>query len=70
MPVASEYHDVFADITMLPLARELKFYIELIPLNTLIYMAPYRMGLGEIVKVRKYLDEFLEISFINWSHSS
>ena len=69
--VVKEFEDVFPkDLTGLPSDRKLKFSIDLLPGTSHISMAPYRMALAELTKLKKQLTELLEKDFIRPSVSS
>lgn len=68
--IAHEYRDVFPDdLPRLPLGREIKFGINLIPGTTSISKAPYRMALAELKELKAQLQELLDKKFIRSSYS-
>ena len=68
--MVKEFEDVFLeDLTGLPLDRELKFSIDLLPGTSPVSMAPYRMAPTELVELKKQLIEQLEKGFIRLSVS-
>jgi hypothetical protein len=56
IPVACEFLDVFPDeLSGLPLDRDVKFTIELIPRTPPISRRPYRMSPNELAELKKQL---------------
>ena len=63
--VVDEFPDIFPkDLSRLPLDREIKFYIDLVPRAQVISIIPYRMAPAELIELRRQLDELLENGFI------
>jgi hypothetical protein len=70
IPIVSEYLDVFpADITSLPLEREIEFSIYLIPGAEPVSVAPYRMSPLELKELKSQLEELIQKHFIRPSVS-
>ena len=70
IPVVREYPDVFPeDIPEFPQKREIEFLIDLVPGTGPIFIAPYRMLLLELAKLKKQIEELLEKQFIRPSAS-
>nr|GEV56011.1 putative reverse transcriptase domain-containing protein [Tanacetum cinerariifolium] len=68
--IVSEFPDVFPDeLPGIPLVREVKFSIELIPGAEPISKAPYRMAPIELKELNDQLQELLERGFIRPSVS-
>ena len=64
--VVDEFLDVFLkDLSGLPLDRDVKFYIDLVPGPQTISIIPYSMKHVELTELRRQLDELLEKSFIS-----
>ncbi|XP_058750120.1 uncharacterized protein LOC131623123 [Vicia villosa] len=64
-PVVREFPYVFPDdISDLPLEREIKFTIELVPGTILVSVAPNRMSASELGELKKQLEELLEKKFV------
>nr|GFD57098.1 putative reverse transcriptase domain-containing protein [Tanacetum cinerariifolium] len=69
-PIVSEFPDVFPDeLPGIPLVREVKFSIELVPEAEPILKAPYRMAPVELKELKDQLQELLERGFIRPSAS-
>ncbi|XP_048496395.1 uncharacterized protein LOC125495657 [Beta vulgaris subsp. vulgaris] len=65
IPIVKEYPDVFPEeIPGMPLQREIDFSIDLIPRETPISKAPYRMVPAELHELKKQLDELLEKEYV------
>ncbi|MCI39097.1 cellular nucleic acid-binding protein, partial [Trifolium medium] len=70
LPVVSEFPDVFPDdISDLPPEREVDFSIDVVPGTSPISMAPYRMSVSELEKLKEQLEELLEKRFVRPSVS-
>ena len=66
----NEYEDVFSKkLSELPLDRDIKFEIELLPCMAPISQAPYRMAPAELKELKVQLQELLDIGFIKPSFS-
>ena len=58
IPVVCEFPDVFLDeLPSLPLNRDVKFKIELVPSTTPISRRPYRMSPNELAELKIQLQE-------------
>jgi hypothetical protein len=68
--VVCEYPDVFPDdlLGMLP-ERDIEFLIDILPGTAPIAKRPYRMSVGELEELKKYLKELLDKRFIRPSSS-
>ncbi|KAA3461364.1 DNA/RNA polymerases superfamily protein [Gossypium australe] len=72
VPVVCEYLDVFSkELSRLPPIREVEFAIELVPVTSLISIAPYRMAPTELKELKAQLQEltnrgFARLSFSPW----
>lgn len=65
-----DFSKVFPDdILDVPLEREVKFSIDLVPGTKPISMAPYRMFASELEELKKQLEDFLEKRFVRPSVS-
>ena len=65
IPVAREYPDVFLrELLGLSPKREVEFTIELAPGTHLVSIAPYRMVLLELKKLKVQLQDLLDKGFI------
>ena len=63
--MVKEYPKVFLkDIPEFPPEREIEFSIELVPGTRPISIAPYRMSLLELAKLKTQLEELLEKKFV------
>lgn len=71
IPIVRVFLDVFPnELPGLPVVREVKFGIELIPEAQLVPKAPYRMAPTELAELKVQLQELLEKNFIRPSVSS
>jgi len=60
IPVVHEFEDVFSDeVPGLPPNSEVDFSIDLVPITGLVSMAPYRMALVELVKLKSQIEDLL-----------
>ena len=65
VPIISEFVNIFPDeLFDLPLYREVKFGIDLVPSVTPISKAPYYLSLVELRELKKQLQELTESGFI------
>jgi len=65
IPVGHEFEDVFSEeVSGLPPSREVKFSIDLVPGTDPVSMAPYRMALAELMKLKSHIGELLGKQFI------
>jgi hypothetical protein len=70
VPVVNEYFDVFfAELTEVPLDREVEFAIDLILMAEPVSRTPYRMALIELLKLKEQLQKLLTQGFIRPSVS-
>ena len=70
IPVVNEFPDVFPeDLSGLPLEREVKFGIDVIPDTQPISIPPYRMASAELRELKEQLKDLLEKGFIRPSMS-
>jgi hypothetical protein len=70
IPIARDYLDVFAEVTLgLPLDREIKFTIDLMPGTQPIHKAPYRIAPSELKELKKQLEDLVDRGFIRLSVS-
>ncbi|MCI14415.1 RNA-directed DNA polymerase (Reverse transcriptase), partial [Trifolium medium] len=70
LPVVYEFPDVFSDdISDLPPEREVEFAIDVMPGTSPISMAPYRLSVTELEKLKEQLEELLEKRFVRPSVS-
>ncbi|XP_027357511.1 uncharacterized protein LOC113866910 [Abrus precatorius] len=70
IPIVREYPEVFPkNIPGLPLEREVKFSIDLVPGAGPVSMAPYRMSPVELAKLKQQLEELFEKQFVRPSVS-
>ena len=70
LPIVREFPEVFPeDISGLPLEREIKFSIDLVPGAGPISIAPYRMSPIELAELKKQLEELLDKQFVRPSVS-
>lgn len=53
------------DISDFPSEPEVKFAIDLVPVSSLVSMAPYRMSASELGELKKQLEELLKKKFIH-----
>ncbi|XP_027347981.1 uncharacterized protein LOC113859391 [Abrus precatorius] len=61
IPVVRDILEVFPkDVSELPPEREIEFMIDLIPRASLISVAPFRMSLVELAKVKKQVEDLLQ----------
>ena len=68
--IAQEYPDVFPeDLSGMPLDRDIKFIIELLPGTPPISKRPYRMLVNELVELKKQIAELQSKGFIHPSSS-
>ena len=68
--VVCEFPDVFPEeLPGLPPAREIEFYIDVVPGTDLISMPPYRMAPAELKELNEQLKELLDKGFIRPSSS-
>jgi hypothetical protein len=68
--VVDEFLDVFPDeLPGMPLDRDIKFIIELLPRTAPIAKRPYRMGVDELEELKKQIKELLNKCFIRPSSS-
>jgi hypothetical protein len=68
--IAQEYPDVFPeDLSGMPLDRDIKFIIELLPGTPPISKRPYRMPANELVELKKQIAELQSKGFIRPSSS-
>nr|GEX21448.1 putative reverse transcriptase domain-containing protein [Tanacetum cinerariifolium] len=68
--IVLDFPKVFSDdLTGLPLAREIKFFIDLIPGALLVVKSPYRLAPSEMLELSNQLKELQEKGFIQPSHS-
>jgi hypothetical protein len=71
VPVVSEFADVFPkELPGMPLDRDIKFVIELMPGTAPIYKSQYRMATTELAEVKEHIKEMLEKGFVRPSSSS
>jgi hypothetical protein len=69
-PVIDEFLDVFPDDLLgMPLDRDIKFLIQLLPGTTPITKRPYRMGVDELEELKKQIKELQDKGFIRPSSS-
>lgn len=65
IPIVCEFPEVFPeDVTSLPLEREMKFSIDLIPRTTPIFVSLYHMAPFELRELKNQLEELLTKHFI------
>ena len=65
VPIVQEFVDVFPeDLPGLPLDREIKFAIDLVPGTSPISKAPYRMAPYELKEFKVQLQELMDKGFI------
>ncbi|KAA3477533.1 Retrotransposon protein [Gossypium australe] len=70
VPVACEYPDMFLEeLPGLPPIREVESAIDLVPGNTPISIAPYRMAPTELKELKSQLQEFTDKGFVRPSFS-
>nr|CAD1829905.1 unnamed protein product [Ananas comosus var. bracteatus] len=70
IPVVREFQDVCpAELSSMPLDREIKFVVDLVPGTTPISKAPYRMAPAELKELRAQLQDLLDKGFIRPSVS-
>jgi hypothetical protein len=63
--VVQEYPDVFLEeLSGMPLDRDIRFLIELLPGTPPISKRPYRMPINELVELKKQIDELQAKGFI------
>jgi hypothetical protein len=65
VPIVNEYLDVFpTELTQVPLKREVKFVIDLVPAAEPISRTPYQMAPAELKELKEQLQEVLKQVFI------
>jgi len=70
LQVVCEFPEVFPDeIPNVPLEREVKFSIDLVPGTKPVSMAPYRMSASELAELKKQLEDSLDNKFVRPSVS-
>jgi hypothetical protein len=70
VPVVSEFSNVFSEeLPGMPLDRDIKFVIELMPGTAPIYKSSYRMATLELVELKEHIKELIEKGFIHPSSS-
>ncbi|KAL9246155.1 hypothetical protein vseg_019727 [Gypsophila vaccaria] len=68
--IARKFPDVFPDeLPGVPLVRDVKFSIDLVPGTAPISKAPYRMSPVELQELKKQLEDMIEKGFIRPSVS-
>jgi hypothetical protein len=66
----SEFPDVFLEeLPGMPLDREIKFVIELVPGTAPIFKRPYRMAANQLTELKEQLQELLDKGYIRPSAS-
>ena len=69
--VMEEFLDVFPDdLSGMPPNYDIEFIIELLPRTSPIAKRPYKMGVNELEKLKKQINELQEKCFIRPSSSS
>src|SRR4051812_35448771 len=70
VPIVKEYPDVFPEeLPGMPLDRDIKFLIELLPGTGPISKRPYRMPTNDLEEIKKQIKELLEKGYIRLSSS-
>ena len=65
IPVVQDFKDVFPDeVPGSPLRRDIDFTIELMPGESPVSMAPYRMSVPELTELNMQWQEFLDKGYI------
>ena len=70
MRIVNEYPDVFPEeLPGMPPERDFEFIIELLPRTAPIAKTPYRMGVNELVELKKQIRELLDKGYVQPSSS-
>jgi hypothetical protein len=71
VPVVNEFPDVLSEeLPGMPLDRDIKFVIDLMPSTTPIYKSPYMIATPELAELKEHIKDLLEKCFIHPSSSS
>jgi hypothetical protein len=71
VPVVNEFPDVLPEeLPGMPLDRDIKFVIDLMPSTAPIYKSPYMMATPELAELKEHIKDLLEKCFIHPSSSS